>query len=86
MASFGTFPAYNTPAVLKAFTMNPALPAGVATALETGTLVAEMPPHPQSAAIDRTLQEEHNLIMTGQKTLDKGITDMEKRVKELLAE
>lgn len=86
LASFGTFPAYRTPEVLQTFTTNPALPAGVQTALETATLVAEMPPHPQSAAIDRTLQEEHNLIMTGQKTLDQGIKDMEKRVKELLAE
>ncbi len=86
LASFGTFPAYRNPAVLQTFTANPSLPAGVQTALETANLVAEIPPHPQSAAIERTLQEEHNLIMTGQKPLAQGLKDMEKRVKELLEE
>jgi len=36
--------------------------------------------------IETILQEAHELIMIGQKTIDQGLADMERRVKEVLAE
>lgn len=80
-------PALRTPEVLNIYTSAEGFPAaGGKTALEPGkgALVVEIPPHLQSAAIERTLQEEHDLIMTGQKSLDQGIKDMERRVKQIL--
>jgi multiple sugar transport system substrate-binding protein len=34
-----------------------------------------------SSAIDKILNEEHDLIMIGEKSVDKGIKEMDQRVK-----
>jgi multiple sugar transport system substrate-binding protein len=41
----------------------------------------EMPMNKNSAAIDQVLNEEHDLIMIGENSVDKGIKEMSKRVK-----
>jgi multiple sugar transport system substrate-binding protein len=85
-AKAGVSPGYRTSAILDAYTSTPGFPAGGKVALETVKTTVELPPSPVAAAIDRTLQEEHDLIMTNQKTVDQGIKDMERRVKAIIAD
>ncbi|HEX3045577.1 MAG TPA: extracellular solute-binding protein, partial [Bacillota bacterium] len=85
-AKYGTLPALRTPEVLSVYTSADGFPANGSVALESDKTTVEIPPSPFTAAIDKILQEEHELIMTGQKTLDQGIKDMERRVKEVLTE
>lgn len=85
-AKYGVFPGYNTPEILDAYTSTPGFPAGGKLALQTAKTTVELPPSPFAAAIDRTLQEEHELIMTNQKSVDQGIKDMDRRVKEILSD
>ncbi len=82
-ASRGVFPALNTPDVLDVYTSAKGFPAGGKEALVAGKTTVELPPSPYANAIDKMLTEEHNLIMTGQKSLDQGLKDMEKRAKEI---
>jgi multiple sugar transport system substrate-binding protein len=42
-----------------------------------------MPQAKNSTQIDKILQEEHDLIMIGDKTVSQGIKEMESRVKAL---
>lgn len=82
-AKYGVFPALRTPEVLDIYTSADGFPAGGTNALVTDKTTVELPPGPNANAIDKTLQEEHELIMTGQKSLQQGLKDMEKRVKEV---
>jgi multiple sugar transport system substrate-binding protein len=81
-AKFGVFPALRTSAVLDIYTSTEGFPVNGKAALVTDKTTIEIPPSPYANVIDKTLQEEHELIMTGQKPLDQGLKDMEKRVKE----
>lgn len=83
-AKYGVLPAYHNSTVLDTYTSTPGFPAGGKLALETVKTTVELPPSPFAAAIDRTLQEEHDLIMTNQKSVDQGIKDMERRVQQIL--
>ncbi len=83
-AKFGVFPGLRTKEVLDVYTSTPGFPAGGKVALVTDKTTIEIPPHPQGNAIDKTLTEEHDLIMIGQKSLDQGLKDMDKRIKEIL--
>jgi multiple sugar transport system substrate-binding protein len=83
LAKYGVFPGLRTPEVLNIYTSAPGFPAEGNLALETSKTTVELPPSPFAAAIDRTLQEEHDMIMTGQKTLEQGLKDMDRRVKEI---
>lgn len=85
-AKRGVFPALRTKEVLDVYTSTPGFPAGGKEALVTDKTTIETPPHPQGNAIDKTLSEEHDLIMIGQKSIDQGLADMDKRIKEILAE
>lgn len=83
-AKYGVFPALRTKEVLDVYTSADGFPAGGKAALVTDKTTIEIPPHAQGNAIDKTLTEEHDLIMIGQKSLDQGLKDMEKRIKEIL--
>ena len=82
-AGYGVFPALRTSEVLDVYTSADGFPAGGKDALVTDKTTVEIPPSPYANAIDKTLSEEHELIMTGQKTLDQGLKDMAKRGKEV---
>lgn len=82
-ASKGVLPGLRTPEVLEVYTSAEGFPAGGKEALVTDKTTVELPPSIYGNAIDKMLTEEHNLIMTGQKSLEQGLKDMEKRAKEI---
>jgi multiple sugar transport system substrate-binding protein len=85
-AKFGVFPGLRTKDVLDIYTSTEGFPQGGKDALITDKTTVEIPPSPYANQIDKTLSEEHDLIMIGSKSLDQGIKDMERRVKEILSE
>jgi len=78
----GILPAMKSKAVLDVYTSADGFPENAAEALEAHTVYLEFPPHPDGRAIDKILQEEHELIMIQEKTIEEGIAAMERRVKE----
>ncbi len=50
-------------------------------AFKPDNVVLEMPVSDKSSDVDQILTEEHELIMTGEKSLDAGLAEMSKRVK-----
>ncbi|MCL6613512.1 MAG: sugar ABC transporter substrate-binding protein [Firmicutes bacterium] len=85
-ARHGVLPALRTRPILELYTSIKGFPAGGEAALEADQVYLEFPVHPKAPMIEKILQEEHELIMIGQKTIDQGLADMERRVKEVLAE
>jgi multiple sugar transport system substrate-binding protein len=83
LASRGVFPGLRTSDILDVYTSAKGFPAGGKAALVTGKTTVELPPSPYANAIDKMLSEEHNLIMTGQETIEQGLKNMEKRAKEI---
>jgi multiple sugar transport system substrate-binding protein len=84
LVGLGQIPAGRTPEILAKIAAKEGFPAGGATALETVTVRLEAPYHPQLAAIEQILNEEHELILTGSKSIDAGLADMGRRVRALL--
>ncbi|MCX7708427.1 MAG: sugar ABC transporter substrate-binding protein [Clostridia bacterium] len=85
MAKRGSMPAYRTKNVVDAYKGLQGLPEGMDKALETASVALEFPPSKFSAALDKMLQEEHELIMIGKNDPDKGIASMNKRAQEIMA-
>jgi multiple sugar transport system substrate-binding protein len=85
-AKYGVLPGLRTKEVLDVYTSADGFPEGGKVALETDKTTVEIPPSKYANAIDKTLSEEHDLIMIGQNTLDQGLKNMNKRVKEILSE
>ncbi|MGQ9779454.1 MAG: ABC transporter substrate-binding protein [Bacillota bacterium] len=85
-ARHGVLPALRTQSILDIYTSIEGFPAGGEAALEADQVYLEFPFHPKAPMIEKILQEEHELIMIGQKTIDQGLADMERRVKEVLEE
>jgi multiple sugar transport system substrate-binding protein len=83
-AKHGIMPAYRNEAVMKVFNSLDGLPAGSQEALKTTKVALEFPPNVKGAAIDKILQEEHELIMINNNSVDAGIATMNKRVQEVL--
>ncbi|MDF2595488.1 MAG: sugar transporter substrate-binding protein [Clostridia bacterium] len=84
LADLGTLPAYKTPEILSAFSSIEGFPEECKGALDVKKVTLEMPPHPELAAVEKILKEEHELIMLGATSIDEGIANMDKRVQELL--
>jgi multiple sugar transport system substrate-binding protein len=84
-AGRGVMPAYRTAAVLKIYQSVPGFPEDGSEALKTASVALEFPPQQYAAAIDKALQEEHELIMIGKNTADQGIAEMNRRVKDIMA-
>src|SRR5690554_3925097 len=78
----GILPALINDATLEVYTSSEGFPENAMEALDAHTVYLEFPPHPQGRAIDKILQEEHELIMIKDKTIEEGIADMERRVQE----
>jgi multiple sugar transport system substrate-binding protein len=84
-AARGVMPAYRTSTVVKVYQSVAGFPEDGSEALKTASVALEFPPQQYAAAIDKALQEEHELIMIGKNTPDVGIAEMERRVKDIMA-
>jgi len=87
LAKVGNFPAIRDQDVVKILTSMDGFPSDDASkaALTTTKVRLEMPMHEKVGIIERILNEEHELIMVGSNSVDKGLSEMTRRVKEALA-
>lgn len=83
LAGVGVVPAYRTDAINDLYFNKEGMPTDEISkkAFNPDEIKLEFPIDKNGPAIDKILQEEHELIMTGDKKPAAGITDMEKRVK-----
>jgi multiple sugar transport system substrate-binding protein len=84
IANRGKMPAYRDTAIMDTFSSIAGFPTDSKKALQTTNVALEFPPDKNGAAIDKILQEEHELIMIGKNTVDQGIANMNKRVQEVI--
>jgi len=86
IASTGTIPAIQTTDIMSAITSMDGYPQDQNSidAMEATHIFLEMPLHELSSDIEVILNEEHTEIMTGSKTIEQGLADMESRVGEIL--
>lgn len=77
-------PGYIDSEITKMFTENSALPKGAAEALKVNKTYLELPAHKLTGFVGKMITEEIQLVMTGNKSIDQGIADMEKRRKEII--
>ena len=84
IAAIGVVPALKSDAIMKSYFAVDGMPSDPASkvAFAPAKVVLEMPVSEFSAGVETILNEEHQLIMTGQKSLDEGIKEMDKRVKD----
>ncbi|TDC42049.1 extracellular solute-binding protein [Micromonospora sp. KC213] len=83
IAKIGVFPAYTDATITDLyFGVDGMANDEVAKkAFQPGEVKLEMPVSEKSSDVDTILNEEHELIMTGEKSVDAGIAEMGKRVK-----
>ncbi|WP_462412921.1 ABC transporter substrate-binding protein [Neobacillus sp. Marseille-QA0830] len=83
VAGVGVVPAYRTDAINDTYFKVAGMPSDELSkkAFEPDFFNIEMPMDKNSAAIDKVLGEEHDLIMIGENSVDKGLKEMEDRVK-----
>ncbi|TWD82215.1 carbohydrate ABC transporter substrate-binding protein (CUT1 family) [Kribbella amoyensis] len=83
VAKAGVTPSLQDQKILDAYFALPGVPndAIAKKAFKPDQVVLEMPVGDKSADVDQILTEEHELIMTGEKSLDDGLAEMSKRVK-----
>ena len=86
LAKMGSLPAVRNQQVLDSIRKIDGYPQDKtsADALMTKTVRLELPMHPKVAIIEKILNEEHELIMTGSVSIDQGLAEMSRRVKEVL--
>lgn len=84
LAETGVVPSYKTDAINDLYFSNEGMPTDDVskTAFTPDTVAIEFPVDKNGPAVDKVLQEEHELIMVGDTTPEKGIANMEKRVKQ----
>lgn len=83
IAKVGVTPSLQSQKILDTYFALPGMPQGevAKNAFKPNKVVLEMPVGDKSADVDQILTEEHELIMTGEKSLDDGLAEMAKRVK-----
>lgn len=86
LAEAGSLPAIRNDDVLKALGNMDGFPKDCVEALETKTVRLELPMHEKVSVIEQILNEEHELILTESISVDEGLANMTKRVKEALAQ
>ncbi|HWP68812.1 MAG TPA: sugar ABC transporter substrate-binding protein [Rectinemataceae bacterium] len=88
LAKIGSLPAIRNQQVLDSIKKIDGYPQDKtsAEALITKTVRLELPMHAKVAVIEKILNEQHELIMTGSVSIDQGLADMGRRVKEALAQ
>jgi multiple sugar transport system substrate-binding protein len=83
LAKIGVAPSFRNQAILDTYFAVTGMPTDeiAKKAFQPGKVVLEMPVNEKSSDVDTILNEEHELIMTGDKTVDAGLAEMGKRVK-----
>ncbi|GAB3921122.1 sugar ABC transporter substrate-binding protein [Kribbella albertanoniae] len=83
VAKAGVTPSLQSQQILDTYFALPGVPNGdvAKKAFKPDNVVLEMPVSDKSSDVDQILTEQHELIMTGQKSLDDGLAEMSKRVK-----
>ncbi len=83
IAQVGVVPALQDPAITEAYFKLEGMPSDELSkkAFEPGKVVLEMPVSDKSSDVDTILNEEHQLIMVGEKPAADGIRSMNERVK-----
>lgn len=83
IARIGLVPSYTDGKVMNDFFGVTGMPNDALSraAMQPSKVQLEMPVSDKSSDIDQILKEEHELVMTGQKSVDKGIEEMDHRVK-----
>ncbi|WP_263984541.1 ABC transporter substrate-binding protein [Streptomyces sp. HPF1205] len=83
IAKIGVVPSYTDGKILDAFFGVKGMPTDALSrkAMRPDTVKLEMPVSDKSSDVDQILTEEHELVMTGEKSVDKGIDEMDHRVK-----
>lgn len=77
-------PGYVDKDIIGIFTNNSDLPKSAAEALKVNKTFSELPAHNLTGFTGKMITEEIQLMMTGNKKIDQGIKDMEKRRKEII--
>jgi multiple sugar transport system substrate-binding protein len=83
IAKIGLVPSYHDASVMKTFFGVSGMPSDAVSkkAMQPSRVQLEMPVSDKSSDIDQILTEEHQLVMTGEKSIDAGIKEMDQRVK-----
>ena len=83
VASIGIVPAYHSADITKAYFGLEGMPSDAISkkAFNPDEIKPDIPVSSNSAAIGTILNQEHQLIMTGSKSVDDGLTEMASRVK-----
>ncbi len=86
IAETGTIPAIQTDEVVEIISSTPGFPSDDASkeALKVYQTYLEMPLHEKAGEIEVVLNQNHDMIMTNNISLDAGIAQMNKEVKEIL--
>ncbi|MGR6968060.1 ABC transporter substrate-binding protein [Streptomyces cynarae] len=84
VAKIGITPAYTGGKILDTFFSVHGMPTDELSrkAMQPTTVKLEMPVSDKSSDIDQILKEEHEMIMSGEKSVDAGIKEMDSRVKD----
>lgn len=84
LAAIGIVPALLTSDTRQSYFALPGMPTdtGSQKAFQPDKIVLEMPIGPKTSQIDTMLTEEHQLVMTKQKSIAAGIKEMDSRAKE----
>lgn len=83
IARIGLVPSYHDSSVTSTFFGVRGMPTDPVSkkAMEPSKVQLEMPVSDKSSDVDQILTEEHQLVMTGEKSVDDGIKEMDHRVK-----
>ncbi|MEU6431739.1 sugar ABC transporter substrate-binding protein [Microbispora sp. NPDC046973] len=83
ISKVGVVPALQSPEITKSYFSNKGMPADELSkkAFQPDKVVLEMPVSEHTSDVDTILNEEHELIMVGDKSIDEGIRSMGDRVK-----
>ncbi|MFF3503354.1 ABC transporter substrate-binding protein [Streptomyces sp. NPDC003247] len=84
IAKIGVVPSYTDGKIMDTFFGVTGMPDDATSrkAMQPSQVQLEMPVSDKSSDIDQILTEEHQLVMSGETSLDKGITEMDDRVKK----
>ncbi|MFI9582636.1 extracellular solute-binding protein [Streptomyces sp. NPDC052236] len=83
VAKIGIVPSYTDAAITDAFFAVKGMPTDALSrqAMKPSKVQLEMPVSDKASDIDLILKEEHEIVMSGEKSADKGIAEMNRRVK-----